>query len=255
MTNIERWGCPDWRDRGSYPETPDDLKDWEWRWQFMRRFPKYRELWGVLPRFPEGFDDDDSSRGYGLSSHQNEIRYSTNMQSLTNPNLDRIDYNPFRIELDGSLFYFPSRAYFEEFHEIWKPTEPDRMFYALLFYLEIAGILQDSGPMQIEHIRFDLSKPLEYQLKVAKQNLIHSRKSYEIAHPPKVHLWGETRNLWPLYLRLIDADDQGAKPMVIFRQFEEEGMEEIQEAANEAAKISDMIKAARKVQEKVIHYL
>ncbi len=38
------WGVPDWRDERAYFAT-HDLTDRQWRWEFMRRRPLYREDW------------------------------------------------------------------------------------------------------------------------------------------------------------------------------------------------------------------
>jgi len=42
---IKNWGCPDWRDVGAYPANPDDLHDWLWRWEFLKRTKEYRLAW------------------------------------------------------------------------------------------------------------------------------------------------------------------------------------------------------------------
>ncbi len=38
------WGVPDWRDESTYLAT-HKLTDRQWRWEFMRRRPLYREDW------------------------------------------------------------------------------------------------------------------------------------------------------------------------------------------------------------------
>lgn len=37
------WGVPDWRDASAYPSPSMELEDW--RWQFVRRRPDYRQAW------------------------------------------------------------------------------------------------------------------------------------------------------------------------------------------------------------------
>lgn len=54
---ITRWHVPNWRDASKYPTTGADLSDEEWRWEFLRRLPEYREGWEDLePRLtlPKG---------------------------------------------------------------------------------------------------------------------------------------------------------------------------------------------------------
>ena len=37
------WNVPDWRDASAYP--PQDTPRHVWAWEFLRRNPKYRQLW------------------------------------------------------------------------------------------------------------------------------------------------------------------------------------------------------------------
>ena len=38
------WGIPDWTRVEAYPN-PSTTTDLEWRWEFLRRRPDYREKW------------------------------------------------------------------------------------------------------------------------------------------------------------------------------------------------------------------
>ena len=114
---IERWGCPDWRDAKAYPSSPNDLTDWEWRWQFMRRWRVYRKLYFSLPRKPSvdpelEFDLDDNIRGLGQAGLSDDeadnIRHLTNMQVLRNPFREQLPENPFHRDKGGVLFRLPS---------------------------------------------------------------------------------------------------------------------------------------------------
>ncbi len=39
-----KWGIPDWRDAGAYPNA-ENMGDRAWRWEFLRRREDYREDW------------------------------------------------------------------------------------------------------------------------------------------------------------------------------------------------------------------
>jgi hypothetical protein len=248
---AEKRDCPDWRDAEAYPSNQGELKDWEWRWQFMRRSRDYRRFYFSLPRNAAldpnlEFEPDDSSRGIGLAGYspvdEERIWNALNTRVVWNPTIEKHERNPFILEKGGGLFWLPERAY-------WEEIESGRQFTALLGGIEQMGLLKgDESPYV--YVRFDVTAPLIAQLKRARDEL----EEY-CGKERSPRLTNKARNLWPLYLRLIDADDAGAKPMQIFRQLEKDGVEEIQEAANEASKIKGMIEAARKVQEKVIFNL
>ena len=46
MSNQNEWGVPDWRDAAAYPQ-PDDLSDWLWRWEFIRRMTAHMGIFEV----------------------------------------------------------------------------------------------------------------------------------------------------------------------------------------------------------------
>jgi len=63
-SHEDRWGCPDWRDRGAYTLT-DESESWRWKWEFLRRTPDYRDLWmdvkdtsSKVPAFLTDVSDD-----------------------------------------------------------------------------------------------------------------------------------------------------------------------------------------------------
>ena len=72
----DRWGCPDWRDASAYPVSGDSLKQWEWKWQFVRRLPHYRNYWVGLDPIP--LEDAPDSR-----NHPTQYRNPPNEDSET----------------------------------------------------------------------------------------------------------------------------------------------------------------------------
>lgn len=270
---IKDWGCPDWRDHKSYPSNADDLEDWEWRWQFMRRWPAYRDLFFSLPRLtaldPDlEFDPDDSYRGLGRAGFSEEkignIRHLTNMMTVPNPALNHIaDKNPFVIDKGGIKYTLPPRSYWEDM-EPFESLEGakrlefiERRFQFLLYCLEKEGILE-GAPSPLAYVRFDLTRPLPQQMKTAKSQL---EKLAGKRRAPR--LKGKDRDLWPIYLRVIDAKDQKAKDMEIFHHMLKEA-EKNQDVAlyermmivdQEAVLISDWKAAARRLMKTAAAFL
>lgn len=265
------WGCPDWRDAKAYPACADSLKDWEWRWQFMRRWPVYRNLYFSLPRRPTidpnlEFDPDDRTRGVGraeLSGYNAEhIWHLTNMQVMWNPILEQLHKNPFQRNKGGSLYRLPSREYWEENYVIAGLEGMERLerieqrFQALLYYLEDEGLLENA-PSPFAYVRIDLTRPLPQQMNSAKTKL---GKIAGKRRAPR--LGGKDRELWPVYLRVIDAKDQGARDMEIFHQilkdaesFDVDLYDRMEKVRNEAVLIADWIEAANQRMETVSAFL
>ncbi len=50
IPDASKWGVPDWRDASAYPSVcverdPTTRHDQYWKWEFLRRDPKYRQDW------------------------------------------------------------------------------------------------------------------------------------------------------------------------------------------------------------------
>ena len=116
----DRWGCPDWLDHAAYPSKGDGLKDWEWKWEFLRRFQGYRRLWAITPP-DKNTNPEDRWRELSLKLHGDDLlitRIMYSMRVLWNPCLDstQIEHNPFDNQ-GGTLYKFPPREYWEHFRE------------------------------------------------------------------------------------------------------------------------------------------
>jgi hypothetical protein len=44
VSGTNEWGLPDWTKEGEYPNK-DKTEIWEWAWEFLRRWPEYRNFW------------------------------------------------------------------------------------------------------------------------------------------------------------------------------------------------------------------
>ena len=220
---IKDWGCPDWRDRDSYPDTNESLERWQWRWEFVRRFDRYRNTWDSLPPIP---DIDPEDRWRNLRPHLDtedtlftQLLFS--MRKIWNPclNYTQLVGNPFQFQ-GGTQYKFPPRAYWEHYRHEGRSYQ--ELYEALLNALETEGLLMGvdewSSTDLIAFVRFDLTRPIDPQLAIAKAEL--KKDAFIKRAPPSGE--GVRRN-WPRHLRVIDAKDQGATHAEIANQFVEDG--------------------------------
>lgn len=86
---TDKWGCPDWRDSDAYPKDPTAVNDWEWKWMFLRRLPKYRDDWVYLPRTQSTTlkDADRASPFWGRVAND----FSLMKEALKHPTIDYED--------------------------------------------------------------------------------------------------------------------------------------------------------------------
>lgn len=59
QTKASELGVPDWRDAAAYPKS-HELTLSDWRWEFLRRNPKYREDY----KRPEPLPEEESKGRY-----------------------------------------------------------------------------------------------------------------------------------------------------------------------------------------------
>ena len=195
---MNDWGLPDWRDPSSYGDT--DKWDWfRWRWEFYRRRPDLRQAF-----------DERAENSYQLA-----IR--------TAQQLGRPVENILKTYEPG----FVAESYLEDdfgYHGIPNPRISDQPFLVLQSVEAPPGSLTVAWPMQknqIGHgaeplripvqsesefaIVFDLSKPLEDQLKNAKKTLdgrqkdLFGKKIQTRKHQSK----------WLMYLQVLDGREAG----------------------------------------------
>ncbi|MBE9549791.1 MAG: hypothetical protein IMF09_10330 [Proteobacteria bacterium] len=214
MTN-NRWGCPNWKDRESYPHNGDDLSDALWRWEFIRRDPDYRQAWArgteaetPLFRIPALEDQQHIQRYYCLYQLYDPSKKGgfhetlfiqkggyTTRHASSKDTLDRIDM----------------------FNK--KFTDPAIQDAHLRSTIESLCALSDlSWDGKVSLAVFDLSKPLTEQFDQIKVLLKEQQKYYK----QREIGFKKQKGKWPRYLRVIDAKDQGASYTEIFNHFAEE---------------------------------
>lgn len=223
------WRCNDWHDARMYPCDSDQLKEWQWRWEFFRRQQQYRILWFLSKKIDPSDTKNriDEIKQYGL-------------KSLVDPRTNNLSETPF--EPVGILWSNPSlmmRTPALATRESLKNLGSDLIDFAD----------EEELPF-VAFVKFDLNRPLSQQMSKVKADL-EELDLHLIKRKRALRLGGKDQKNWSLYLRLIDAEDQGAKSMEIFRQFEFDGVKQIMNAINESSRITDMIEAARLLQRKI----
>ncbi len=193
-----RWGVPDWRDEGAYPDSETTM--YEWRWQFLRRRPDYREFW--LSRAKADFE----------SSCQLAERLQKNDPDYPYPEWYRGwpvgegFFGGVPTTLDPSFPHSKPNPPVQIFEtkggesSVWR-ADPEANYTAWL-----------AGLMSFE---FDLNAPIAEQVKTAERRLKTEQiaRHGELISGPRNHT-----AKWRTYLRVIDARDDGQSWSTINRE-------------------------------------
>ncbi|TBU81202.1 hypothetical protein DNK06_08820 [Pseudomonas daroniae] len=238
------WNTPDWRFIDTYPR-----HKWpsEWRWEFLRRLPEYRDDW--LTR------DSTMQLAQGEYCDQMRLEYEE-----AHPPVPE-GYASFRDAMGEQGFSADGkheerwglRALFPPYllrlpDEAWKEKQESTSFYshdALVTF----GSLELNERVLPEHkilIKFDLRESIDDQLLRAKNLLKELQKESEIVVG--------NRRLTPdemlRYLRVLDAKESGVKNREIGEALRPPHIGE--EAAKEAKRL---FRTAKGVQLKLAHKL
>jgi hypothetical protein len=183
------WGVPDWRDPAAY-DIPRSLR--QWRWEFLRRRPDYREDW--LRYYEPGrrealanFEDEPLPEGVSSWEHH---------------------YSGFAIYPDSAWKYGiaplidPSRACSEV--ELWQCFQYEHPYFLHFASRERFREMEDTRRTVVV---FDLNKPLGEQLRKAELKL----KRLQANKLGSVSDRRRHEQKWPVYLRVIDARDAGER--------------------------------------------
>jgi len=199
------WHVPDWRDRPTY-EGLASLTDTLWRWQFLRRHAEYRQDWkihaqGTYERelscyggnvervLPLDHPDFKADIVYLAVNHTRALEEVINF----NEACERLD----RYGLRGCGMPAP-----------WI-DRPSKIFFDETDGAVLEGTGDKIGPLRVSlgqaMYMFDLKKPIAQQIKKAAKKLIgiqrfRMRKKVD----QRLH-----RELWPDYLRILDARAEG----------------------------------------------
>lgn len=193
------WNVPDWRNPDEYPK-PEELSHTLWRWEFLRRHPEYRMHW----------------KTHAEPSYHWQLQHASKHAPLRHvPNPD----SPiFRADV-LYLFDQSPESFSAELSNIRRygtagrlPNPSIRVPAHLQFDLNFGRCL--CGPDEYKNISlqenevmfsFDLSSPLHKQVRMVHRLLKH----IQVHHFGKELLRKPKKDAWPLYLRTLDARDQG----------------------------------------------
>lgn len=279
--NENHWGCPDWRNKDAYPADPEEVEDWEWRWHFVRRHPRYRKLWikrdpklSSIPQMgwlylphsdtPKGmFSHDDwqeLSLDFGFAFWFFDPNEDCPMMSDDSLWIDTLKLSGYVVDSGPGNNDIPT---IDQMAELLQGREADDL-------LDLTSIvnffranyktwrLLDNPRFSLA--TFDLAKPLDTQIEQVKQQLIQTKLANEIQTE---QLKSNRRQHWCRHLRVIDAKDQGATHAEIYEQFaaelagdDEEAMDEFYRQGKQPnSVVSQWLTQAVQVMEKASRFL
>lgn len=202
-----RWGVPDWRDANAYPAVESKTLR-QWYWEFVRRRHDYREEW--LLRFGahrEHMIDGELTAErleYELAKIRffqepeerlHQFRRTYLLRHVIDPALECSDsYLLHAWEGGDAVIKYPADT-----NEM-----PDDVAISVARSESTMRRVEDAN--HLVQCTFDLSRPLGEQLRRAKE-LLEDEQQYRLGNrinrkPHKAE--------WPLYLRALDAADDGA---------------------------------------------
>jgi hypothetical protein len=186
---------PDWKDSTQYP-APNATSASLWAWEFLRRNPKYRLRWETLI-LPDMCNEDKSHV-------QKDFHVGDNLQlfeqefGINNPPAPWLSSENLMNMQQYPLFIKAARV---EMRPIGWP-EGEEEPYIVESYLSATEAL----------VRIDLRFPLPAQFQQAKHVLEARIKMLD--EDGEVPTWRRNiPELYPSYLRLLDAEEQGASPI------------------------------------------
>jgi len=183
---------PNWRDKNAYPQRFDDIYEKNWRWEFLRRYPKYRQAWerGIPDIYTTNHGDFDDVIRNPAPDDSETCRTAFRLNRLLNPWGDQRIPNVPRMMVDvatGALTINP-------------------------------GDMEDDRGDDFVTVCFDLNRPLNPQFDHAYRHLKFQQEELK----GELIIFRQHRDKWPRHIRVIDAFDQGATPTEVYSQFAEE---------------------------------
>jgi hypothetical protein len=221
----KKWGIPNWRDGSEYPKI---LHDTEWRWEFLRRCEDYRGDWKKCEAEIKRYDDL-LSNGFQKVLEIEIIKLGKSIDSVFRKYgfVNSIPINP--------AIQDPEMLILES------PDGPDIMDLARVEPMVQAGSLYRLSESYCAFF-FDLEKAINPQIKKAQKMLLMAqRERSRNISDIRLH-----RENFPLYLRALDAEAEGATYREISKVL-------FPQSARQGNKAEEIVKAASGVQKLFIH--
>lgn len=192
-----RWGLPDWTLPQDYP---DKITDLEWRWEFLRRRPDYRQVW-------EETKSDAVTETYGEHKVQvtgehgdwDSARLRFGVMFIYDPTSRMSDFVLSRAGVFCPLHGMDRARSAADTLRIMRSIYESKNYHQA--FQESVSRKFDLASRGIVEYRFNLARPLEPQIKDARIDL---RRMQKERYGDKA-TQRPSRELWPLYLRVLDA--------------------------------------------------
>jgi hypothetical protein len=214
------WGVSDWKNADAYPAYEHrDYLEW-WR-EFTRRRPDYRRLWVERTWYKSQWDLDERKRlSIRMTGDEKYERW------FVRAILEEDDYialgfiMPFMLPPDTC---FPEGLLCSSVYTTTQRRWPD-VYKGLYNYAkseshaEILNTLDEYRWVESQRrkagwvgITFDLNRPIEEQLKLAREALLRWQAAFN-GHDENRHarMIKPQCGLWPIYLRVLDAHESSA---------------------------------------------
>jgi hypothetical protein len=221
---------PDWRNAAEYP-SPRTLPNHRWAWEFLRRNPDYRKDWAsVLARYLAN-PGDYFALGQTAAGYAEQVSADDSWNPLP-------EHPNFYLPADESPKW--------SLRDIVNPATDDPEFLAFVLQFGFLFFKREGAPLPVypggakyPWTFFNLNLPLKPQLENARKMLAAEQKRQGIKPRQVKH----HRELWPFYLRLLDAEIDGRTPKQTADALESEidGLDE--------RKVWDSLRAAKRLTE------
>lgn len=243
----------DWRNPDDYKKYRN-LKNKEWAWEFLRRNPYYRERWEQCRKV--------RIRHHGKyrvkASETQTWAYNWHLERLCDPAMSCFDVKPrWRSGLDNPVIelkgepgeaarFFPPPVTFTV-----KPEEVVRRKGRPTKEITISG--QEKSPYLV--LAFDVRRDVIFQLDIAKAMIQEKRKEFEKRGEVLTGFKSLQKKYFPLYLRLLDARNEGVGNAKIISALPEQYDSQHTSDSDLLSEINKQIAKAREISSGYYHFL
>ena len=212
------WGLPDWTKREEYPTPCDPGQMKVWAWEFLRRNPAYRTFWmeKIRPfRGVNGWIDRDTAGNFW-------------------PYLDDLRMQ-FGVELPS-----PPQS-----------TTPSHFTDEYISWVQNDGREYQRIPLERHQVAyiFDLTRPLDHQFKMARESATRQQKVRQESGAINVKVSRKRLEKFVLYLRILDAEEAGARPKDIGDLLLPDILDDYNAGSMRLKALADNRKAAQKLRD------
>jgi hypothetical protein len=190
-TVMAEYGLPDWRVEAHYPAKPSDWTCKQWHWALVRRSPSYREIYKALQGETKTFVESHRvRRKFGI-----DAIHPPHLTEAALVNLNRPKHAVF---IDSGFCASGSEA------ERTTTGSGCRDLSQVVTFTVLP--IADIDPPVLMPCAVDTTRELKPQL----QDLTKKARELQIRNYGQLISAKHHTAKWPLYLRVLDAKEQGA---------------------------------------------